>query len=240
MASFDTHAWCRSCRDKGVGDDPCTLKNDCQICSSFTPEQVAQLSRNPYLERLAEKILRQDASDEENVETVAPSPQKRRSRSRSRSVESDRPRKTRKRSPEPERYDRLQDTLEKLTDLVSKSLSKTFAPVSAEVHGSSQVVTSAQPFFRPDQAPATSAYTTAPSSLGYSGQESLEQRQDTPDRIRKLPLLPGTLPWPVRSLPCNQTTRTTQCLTPPEWILQPFRARLHSPRRGIILHTRKV
>ena len=200
MASFDSHAWCRSCRDKGVGDDPCTLKNDCQICSSFTPEQVAQLSRNPYLERLAEKILRQEASDEENAEAVAPSPQKRRSRSRSRSAESDRPRKARKRSPEPERYDRLQDTLEKLTDLVSKSLSKTFAPVSAEVHGSSQVVTSAQPFFRPDQAPATSAYTTAPSSLGDSGQESLEQRQDTPDPAAASSSGHSTMASPVTAL----------------------------------------
>ena len=37
MALFDNHQKCARCRDKGVGDDPCVKKLDCQICKSFTP-----------------------------------------------------------------------------------------------------------------------------------------------------------------------------------------------------------
>ena len=51
MALFDNHQKCTRCRDKGVGDDPCVKKLDCQICKSFTPVQIHQLATPTYKER---------------------------------------------------------------------------------------------------------------------------------------------------------------------------------------------
>ena len=51
MALFDNHQKCARCRDKGVGDDPCVKKLDCQICESFTPAQIHQLATPTYKER---------------------------------------------------------------------------------------------------------------------------------------------------------------------------------------------
>ena len=51
MALFDNHQKCARCRDKGVGDDPCVKKLDCQICKSFTPAQIHQLATPTYKER---------------------------------------------------------------------------------------------------------------------------------------------------------------------------------------------
>ena len=36
MALFDNHKKCARCCEKGVGDDPCVKKQDCQICKAFT------------------------------------------------------------------------------------------------------------------------------------------------------------------------------------------------------------
>ena len=47
MALFDSHKKCARCREKGVGDDPCVKKLDCQICKAFTPSQV-QLATPTY------------------------------------------------------------------------------------------------------------------------------------------------------------------------------------------------
>ena len=51
MALFDTHKKCARCREKGVGDDPCVKKLDCQICKAFTPAQVEQLATPTYKSR---------------------------------------------------------------------------------------------------------------------------------------------------------------------------------------------
>ena len=51
MALFDNHQKCARCRDKGVGNDPCVKKLDCQICKSFTPAQIHQLATLTYKER---------------------------------------------------------------------------------------------------------------------------------------------------------------------------------------------
>ena len=62
MASFDNHKKCARCRDKGVGDDPCLQKTDCQICKAFTPAQLKQLSTPTYQSR-KERDLKKMASD---------------------------------------------------------------------------------------------------------------------------------------------------------------------------------
>ena len=48
MALFDNHKKCARCREKGVGDDPCVRKLDCQICKGFTPAQIQQLATPTY------------------------------------------------------------------------------------------------------------------------------------------------------------------------------------------------
>ena len=50
------------CREKGVGDDPCVQKRDCQICKAFTPAQLKQLSTPIYQSR-KERDLKKMASD---------------------------------------------------------------------------------------------------------------------------------------------------------------------------------
>ena len=51
MALFDNHKKCARCREKGVGDDPCVKKRDCQICKVFTPAQIQQLATPTYKSR---------------------------------------------------------------------------------------------------------------------------------------------------------------------------------------------
>ena len=51
MALFDNHQKCAHCRDKGMGDDPCVKKLDCQICKAFTPAQIHQIATPTYKAR---------------------------------------------------------------------------------------------------------------------------------------------------------------------------------------------
>ena len=48
MAGFDGHKKCARCRDKGIGDDACVKKENCEICNSFTDTQRAMLSTPQY------------------------------------------------------------------------------------------------------------------------------------------------------------------------------------------------
>ena len=58
MALFDNHKKCARCREKGVGDDPCVKKLECQICKAFTPAQVQQLATPTYKSRKARVELK--------------------------------------------------------------------------------------------------------------------------------------------------------------------------------------
>ena len=49
MASFDGHAFCARCRDKGKGTDPCVENKDTsKFCDILTPEQRVQLATTSY------------------------------------------------------------------------------------------------------------------------------------------------------------------------------------------------
>ena len=50
MASFDGHAFCARCRDKGKGKDPCEEmpQSECKFCIVLTPDQLAQLATPSY------------------------------------------------------------------------------------------------------------------------------------------------------------------------------------------------
>ena len=51
--SFDIHNYCPTCREAGKGDDPCvTFETPCQICTSFTDEQLKKIqNRKRYLKK---------------------------------------------------------------------------------------------------------------------------------------------------------------------------------------------
>ena len=59
MASFDKHARCARCRDKGHGEDPCVKNFACEFCDLLTPEQLLQLSTPTY------KILKEKQKSKE-------------------------------------------------------------------------------------------------------------------------------------------------------------------------------
>ena len=48
---FDLHNYCPSCREPGKGDDPCiTNEKPCNICSSFSEEQLLKIkNRQKYV-----------------------------------------------------------------------------------------------------------------------------------------------------------------------------------------------
>ena len=51
--SFDLHNYCPTCREAGKRDDPCvTFETPCQICTSFTDEQMKKIqNRKRYLKK---------------------------------------------------------------------------------------------------------------------------------------------------------------------------------------------
>ena len=51
MALFDNHKKCVRCREKGMGEDPCVKKQDCQKCKVFTRSQILQSAKLTYKAR---------------------------------------------------------------------------------------------------------------------------------------------------------------------------------------------
>ena len=51
--SFNLHNYCPTCMEAGKGDDPCdTFKTPCDICASFTDEQMKKIQhRKRYLKK---------------------------------------------------------------------------------------------------------------------------------------------------------------------------------------------
>ena len=61
---FDTHNYCPTCRKSGKGDDPCvTFENPCEICTSFTEEQMLKISQR---KRYIKKQKRDTASSKDD------------------------------------------------------------------------------------------------------------------------------------------------------------------------------
>ena len=165
MALFDSHKKCARCREKGVGDDPCVKKLECQICKGFTPAQVQQLATPTYkswIERGEQKKTTETASSAtptvvdpsdvtllgwvhtEKPSSVESTPKKRRSDGSPKSGK-------RKHSSKPTSEDlkSLDDKWsERFSRLEALLLSKSFAVVVEPVRPST-VVTREHPFFDP-------------------------------------------------------------------------------------------
>ena len=60
--AFDTHNYCPTCRKAGKGDDPCvTFISPCDICTSFTEEQLTKIThRKRYVKKPDKKADKND------------------------------------------------------------------------------------------------------------------------------------------------------------------------------------
>ena len=166
MALFNSHKKCARCREKGVGDDPCVKKMDCQICQAFTPAQLKQLS-TPIYQSWKERYQKKTATDssasatptlvylsevtllrwvhKESTESTPASKKKKSDQSPKAS--------SKKKSSSKPRSDELKDLDEKwgkhFASLEAMLLSKTFPFPVEPVKKPPSVVTNDQPFFYP-------------------------------------------------------------------------------------------
>ena len=76
MASFDGHAYCARCRDKGKGEEPCISNKeatDCKFCNALTPEQRTQLATPSYkLKKEKQEAKRVDSNPTDDTSLVDP------------------------------------------------------------------------------------------------------------------------------------------------------------------------
>ena len=166
MALFDNHKKCARCREKGVGDDPCVKKLDCQICKAFTPAQIQQLSTPTYQSRKEQDqkktvtdspasatptlvdpsevtLLGQVHKESASAESTPASKKKKRADQSPKAS-------SKKNSSSKPRSDELKDLDEKWSErfarLEAMLISKTFAVHVEPVKKPSSVVNSDQPF----------------------------------------------------------------------------------------------
>ena len=56
MALFDNHKKCARCREKGVGDDPCVKKQDCQILRRSRLPRSSNCMATPTYEARKQRV----------------------------------------------------------------------------------------------------------------------------------------------------------------------------------------
>ena len=62
--AFDAHNYCPTCRESGKGDDPCvTFESPCEICASFTEEQLIKIT---HRKRYVKKQKKDTTSSKDN------------------------------------------------------------------------------------------------------------------------------------------------------------------------------
>ena len=194
MAGFDSHSKCARCRDKGVGDDPCVLKKECDGCKGFTPEQIQQLSTPTYRDRKDKKVTASSstptlvdpahASVLGKVEKVKVSqPQSTPTTKKTKCSESPKPSASKKRSssrrPSADDLKQLDDKwAERFSRLEVMLLAKTFTvPVELVVKPASDVTTSQKPFFVPGATTSNLARETTGPCLDQATGEAVDEMQ---------------------------------------------------------------
>ena len=66
--AFDAHNYCPTCRESGKGHDPCvTFEAPCQICASFTEEQLIKISHRKCYVKKQKKDTASSKDDELNL-----------------------------------------------------------------------------------------------------------------------------------------------------------------------------
>ena len=62
---FDSHNCCPTCRESGKGDDPCvTFESHCEICASFTEEQLIKIAHKKWYIKKKKKDTTSSKDDE--------------------------------------------------------------------------------------------------------------------------------------------------------------------------------
>ena len=193
MAGFDSHSKCARCRDKGLGDDPCVQKKECNICRGFTPEQILQLSTPTYRDRKDKKATASSSTPTlvdpthvgvlgkvEKVKAVQSTPTIAKKTKRS---ESPKPSANKKKSsssrPSAEDLKQLDDKwAERFSRLQAMLLAKTFTvPVEPVVKPASDVTTSQKPFFDPGATTSSLAVEKSGPCLDQATGEAVEEMQ---------------------------------------------------------------
>ena len=166
MALYDSHKKCTRCRDKGVGDDPCVKKMDCDICKAFTSTQIKQLSTPTYQSRKEREQKRTTACSHASViptlvdlsevtllgrvhkESAATESPARKKKKRA-----DKSKTSRRKKSSKSRSDDIKELDDKWAECFARLeavlVSKMFAVPVEPVKKPSSVVTSDQPFFDP-------------------------------------------------------------------------------------------
>ena len=195
MAVFDSHFKCARCRDKGVGDDPCVLKKDCDVCKGFTPEQVLQLATPTYRDR-KNKEKKATASSSTptlvdpahvsvlgKVDDKASHPQSTPTAKKTKRSESPKPSASKKKSsssrPSADDLKQLDDKwAERFSRLEAMLLAKTFTvPVEPVVKPASDATTSQKPFSDPGATPSSLARETTGPCLDQATSEAVDEMQ---------------------------------------------------------------
>ena len=163
MAGFDSHSKCACCRDKGVGDDPCVLKKECDVCKGFTPEQIQQLSTPTYRERRDKKATAFSSAptlvDPAHVSVLGKVEKVKASQPQSTPTTAKKTKHSE--SPKPSASKKMING-QRFSWLEEMLLAKTFTvPVEPVVKPASDVTTSQKPFFDPG---ATTSSQTAVNS----------------------------------------------------------------------------
>ena len=191
MALFDNHKKCAGCREKGVGDDPCVKKQDCQICKAFTPSQILQLATPTYKakkERGEQK--KSEASSDATPTLVDPSdvtllgwvstdkPSSVESTPKQKKKHSDGPPRSSKRKnsskPTSDDLKSLDDKWsERFSRLEAMLLNQSFAVLVRPVN-TAAVVTREHPFFDPGASTTVMFAESTASSLAQTASESTQ------------------------------------------------------------------
>ena len=187
MAGFDSHSKCARCRNKGVGDDPCVLKKEYDVCKGFTPEQIQQLSTPTYRDRKEKKATASSSAPilvdkVEKVKILQPQSTPTTAKKTKRSV-SPKPSASKKKSssgrPSADDLKQLDDKwAERFSRLEAMLLAKTFTVlVEPVVKPAADVTTSQKPFFDPGATTSSLARETTGPCLDQATGEAVGEMQ---------------------------------------------------------------
>ena len=194
MAGFNSHFKCARCKDKGLGDDPCVQKKECDICRGFTPEQILQLSTPTYRDRKDKKATTTTTSSTptlvdpahvsvlgkvEKVKAVQSAPTAKKTKRSESPKPSASKKKSSTRRPSAEDLKQLEDKwAERFSRHEALLLAKTFTvPVEPVVKPASDVTTSQKPFFDPGATTSNLRVEETGPCLDQATNEAVEEMQ---------------------------------------------------------------
>ena len=241
MAVFDGHAKCAWCRDKGVGDDPCVLKKDCDVCKGFTPEQVLQLATPTYRDRKNKEKKATVSSTPTLVDPAhvcvlgkvekdkAAQPQSTPTVKKTKRSESPKPSASKKKSscsrPSADDLKQLDDKwAERFSRLEAMLLAKTFTvPVEPVVKPASDVTTSQKPFFDPGATTSSLARETTGPCLDQATGEAVDEMQTATQPLEAPGAGTATQPVQDPGSVKHLTVRLISSVLPVPWLMRPTR-----------------